>query len=84
MKTIARNSEYIIKQVTKNAEKENAGYMFAVFTREEAKYGSLAYPEWQADSFQECLEWVASSNARKFAFQVAPEYRDAFDAWLQH
>lgn len=83
MKIIARNAEYVIKKVTKDAMLENAGYQYAIFTREEAKYGALAYPEWQTDSFKECLEWISESNARKLAFQVAPEYREEFEAWLQ-
>lgn len=83
MKIIARNAEYVIKVVTRDAEQENAGYQFAVFTREEAKYGALAYPEWQTDSFRECLEWIDTAVSRKFNFSVAPEYRDAFHAWLQ-
>ena len=83
MKIIARNAEYVIKVVTRDAEQENAGYQYAVFTREEAKYGALAYPEWQADSFRECLEWIDSAVARKYNFSVAPEYRAEFQAWLQ-
>lgn len=83
MKIVARNAEYVIKKVSRNAELENAGYEFAIFTREEAKYGALAYPEWQTDSFRECLEWIDTSVARKFAFQVAPEFREEYDAWLQ-
>lgn len=82
MKTIARNAEYVIKEVSRNAQDENAGYQFAVYTREEAKYGALAYPEWQADSFEECLEWIEESVVRKFKFQTSPEYRDRFNAWL--
>lgn len=84
MRTIARNAEYVIKVVSKpeKALNENAGYLYAVFTREEAKYGSLAYPEWQTDSFEECLEWISSSIGRKFKFQVSPEYKEQLKSWL--
>ena len=84
MKTIARNAEYVIKVVSKpeKALDENTGYLYAVFTREEAKYGSLAYPELQADSFEECLEWISSSIDRKFKFQVSPEYKERLKSWL--
>lgn len=84
MRTIARNAEYVIKVVSKpeKALDENAGYLYAVFTREEAKYGSLAYPELQVDSFEECLEWISSSIDRKFKFQVSPEYKEQLQSWL--
>lgn len=83
MRIIARSPLYVIKEVSRNADEENAGYRYAVFTREEAAYGALGYPEFQCETFEECLEVIQESVSRGAYITTSKEYRDRYREWLQ-
>lgn len=80
MKVAVRTPGYLVKQATKDLE--NDGYKFAVFTKEEAAFGSLGNPEWQCDSIGEALDFIVELESRRLQLSVAPEFKDSVREWL--
>lgn len=81
MKTAARTAGYVIKVSTKDDFSDNDGYAFAIFTKDEAKFGNEGYPEWLADSFEECLDWVKGSEERRWHVTASPDYKEKAQKW---
>jgi hypothetical protein len=71
---VARTPDYIVKQT--EDPNENDGYPVAIYTREEAKYGKLAYPEWQCETVYHAIEWIVGAANRRLQVTCLPEVRD--------
>jgi hypothetical protein len=53
MKKLKQRKGFVI------AESKNTDYKFHVYTKEEWSYGEgCRYPEWEADSLNECIEFI--------------------------